>query len=305
MRSPSRHARTVTVGPERRVTATSPGPSSARLDLPVAEAGTARDGAARTGAGGSASPARVKRSVPYSATARRPPPRSSALVPRSSERRGLAQLGRRAARPPGQARAAPGAAAPAVLAQRRERDRGTAAELLERVGHRRVEDLRLVAQLARGLRDRPLGRRRQLAQRVEHLVSHARAREAAVGVRGVLAPLEPARAQVVAHLLAGHARAAAARAGRGAAPSRAARATRARRPAGTAPSPPGRRRCGRRRSRPRRAARPARSARRARAPGGCPPRRARRARRVSGTPQRAQSSRTKRLVARRRPSRRP
>ena len=43
MRSPSRQARTVTAGP-RSVTATSPGPSQARLELPVAEARAAGHG---------------------------------------------------------------------------------------------------------------------------------------------------------------------------------------------------------------------------------------------------------------------
>jgi hypothetical protein len=91
-----------------------------------------------------------------------------------------------------------------VLAQRVERHRRAAAQVGEGVRDDAVEHVRLVAQLPRRLRDRPLGRRRQLAQCVQHLVSHARTREAAVGVRRVLAPFEAARPQVVAHLGAGH-----------------------------------------------------------------------------------------------------
>ena len=81
------------------------------------------------------------------------------------------------------------------LAQRRRADSaGPPPSSLERRRHRGVQHLGLVAQLARRLGDRALRRRRQLAQRVEHVVAHARAGEAAVGVRGVLAPVEPARA---------------------------------------------------------------------------------------------------------------
>ena len=252
MRSPSRQARTVTAGPRsvdaRRRRARQPRPRP-----PSRRSGRGRARRARPGAGGPASAARVKRSVPYSATARRPPPRSSDFVPRCPERQDLARLARaeHAAGAPRPASAAPAAGARAgARAARRGDTAGPPPSSLERVGHGGVQHLGLVAQLARGLGDRPLGRRRQLAQRVEHVVPHAGAREAAVGVRGVLAPLEPARAQVVAHLLARHARAAAAPAARAAAPCRAARASRARRPAGRAPSPPGRRRCARRRSRP-------------------------------------------------------
>ena len=63
-----------------------------------------------------------------------------------------------------------------------------AAERLERTRYGGVEHLGLVAQQPRRLGDRVLGRGAQLAQRRQQVVPHARAREAAVLVRRVLAP---------------------------------------------------------------------------------------------------------------------
>src|SRR5213083_2740237 len=69
------------------------------------------------------------------------------------------------------------------------------------LAHEQVEQLGLVAQLPRGLDDRRLGRRRDLLEARQDLVAHAHAREAAVAVGGVLAPLEPGRAAVLSSLL--------------------------------------------------------------------------------------------------------
>ncbi len=92
-----------------------------------------------------------------------------------------------------------------LATQLRGRHRRPAAEHAEGVRHRRVEHLGLLAQLAGGLRDRPLGRRPDRPQRLDQVVTHACACEAAIGVGRVLAPLEAARAQVRPHLLPRHA----------------------------------------------------------------------------------------------------
>src|ERR671922_2965925 len=88
MRSPSRQARTRAEPPSAEAeTATSPGADrvASTSQLPKR---TCPGIASVTGSGaGAASPARVKRSVPYSATARRPPPRSSDFVPRPPSER--------------------------------------------------------------------------------------------------------------------------------------------------------------------------------------------------------------------------
>ncbi len=108
-----------------------------------------------------------------------------------------------------------------LAAQRSERDRerdrrrrprgghveGSARELgdaepPEGVLGKRSEQVVLLAQLARRLGDRALGGGVELLQGVEHVVAHAGAGEAAVGVGRVLAPGEVAGAQVVAHFCA-------------------------------------------------------------------------------------------------------
>ena len=205
MRSPSRQARTVTAGAElgdRDVAgrlqraSTSQSPKRARP-------GTASS----TGAGGSASAARrePKRPVlgdrPEAAAEveRLRPLRSRAPGASSSSRRA------RAASAPGQRGAAPGRWSAAELAQRVERTRAgpppsssSASATAASSTSASSRSWRAVSAIVRSAAGR------QLAQRVEHVVADAGAREAAVGVRGVLAPLEPAGAQVVAHLVARH-----------------------------------------------------------------------------------------------------
>jgi hypothetical protein len=85
-----------------------------------------------------------------------------------------------------------------------ERDRGATAGGGQCLGGGDVERLGLLAKLARRLGDRELGVRAQLPERREHLVPHACPRESGVGVRRVLAPVQGAGAQVLAHLLARH-----------------------------------------------------------------------------------------------------
>ena len=203
MRSPSRQARTVSAraSPVTLTSPGAPGMASTSQSPKRARPGTG----SVTGSGAAASRARVKRIVPYSTTALSPPPRSSAFVPRPPSAR------IRSASP------AP-SSPPACSASRRSTSRRTAgaapsaesrhgrsaAQLLQRGVHRRVQHLRLLAQLARRLGDRPLRRRPDRAQRVQQVVAHARAREAAIRVGRVLPPFEPPRAQLLAHLLARH-----------------------------------------------------------------------------------------------------
>ena len=174
------------------------------------------------------------------------------------------------------------------------------------VVHRALEHLAPPRAAARGLGDRPLGRRADLAQRVQQVMAHARAREAAVGVRGVLAPVERRARAGSRAPPRGSRRAAAARAARAAA----AMPCSAREPGRHGqPVEHGLRLVGggvaRPRSRPRRAARRARSARRAprswRLPLVAAARRARRA----AAPRAARTARARSASSSSAPSRSP
>ena len=210
--SPSRQARTTSRPPTAGGdTATSPSAAEHRLHLPGAEAHAAgheqlhrlrRLGSSRAG---------TNLTVPYSATAWRPPPRSSDLRAVAAEREHVLGLparerARLARRPPRRGvRSTSRRSADGQLVERRERHRRGRRPPPASASEAAMSRISASSRSWRAVsRDRELGLRAECAQRSDHLMSNAGAREAGVGVRRVLAPLEVAGAQVLAHLLAGH-----------------------------------------------------------------------------------------------------
>ena len=208
--------------------------------------------------------ARRSARAPYSTTARSPLPdverhRAAALAPARAAR---------SARTGAPAQAARSTSRPSAGRQRRDlRPRSSVS-----ARQQRVERLRLVAQqAARSPRSSapPPGAIRS-SSGSSSWRTRARVKRGSA-FDGSVAPVEPVRrgssASVSARVMPSSGRTSRPR--RGAIPSSARAPGRGAR-AASAPSRPGRRACGRSRSRRRRAAPPARSAPRARAPGGCP-----------------------------------
>ena len=189
-------------------TATSPGASRPPPRPPSRRSARAPGTGSSTGSGGASSARARKRSVPYSATARSPPPRSSDCVPPVAERQHLVGLAATAARSPAAAR--PARAAPAARSaggSARSASSATAgpppssASASVHGARRAPRPRRAAGAPSRRSCARPPGASSRSAG--SSSCAHARAREAGVGVRRVLAPLEAARAAVLARLLAG------------------------------------------------------------------------------------------------------
>ena len=233
MRSPSRQARTVSAAPIASAASVTspPAPSAASTSQSPKRArpGTGRlDGLGRRGVRG----ARVKRSVPYSATARRPPPRSSADAAAGSPSARISSASR--------ARAERGSPAARSASRRstRRRERRAAARAApssgiagpppsscERLVHRGSSTSASSRSWRAGLGDRALGRGAQLAQRRRApRGARARARSGGSAFEASSRQSRPARAAVVAHLVARDLEQRPHQRARGAAPCPAARA---------------------------------------------------------------------------------